>query len=92
MLGCIGVATAAMGADIRPAGRYGGNMDYKMSRRGHTPVPRYHKGALILRRCGTRCRRDGEGLGTGIETSLDVKFTVKVRKGKPLSIPRLIKR
>jgi acetamidase/formamidase len=33
---------------------------------------------------------DGEGLGTGVETSLDVQFTVKVHKGKRLSIPRLV--
>ena len=32
---------------------------------------------------------DGEGLGSGVETSLDVQFTVKVRKGMRLSMPRL---
>ena len=33
---------------------------------------------------------DGEGLGSGVETSLDVQFTVRVHKNKRLSIPRLI--
>src|SRR5437762_8744575 len=36
------------------------------------------------------CSSDLEGLGSGIETSLDVQFTVKLHKGKRLGIPRLV--
>jgi acetamidase/formamidase len=92
MLGCIGVATA--GDEILtsgPAGSYGGNMDYNDVAEGATLLfPVYHKGAYFYLGDGHALQGDGEGLGTGIETSLDVQFTVKVRKGKPLSIPRLI--
>jgi amidase len=52
--------------------------------------PVYHKGAYFYLGDGHALQGDGEGLGTGIETSLDVQFTVRVRKGKALSIPRLI--
>src|SRR5882724_1724971 len=92
MLGCIGVATA--GDEVLtsgPAGSYGGNMDYNDVAEGATLLfPVYHKGAYFYVGDGHALQGDGEGLGTGIETSLDVQFTVKVRKGKPLSIPRLI--
>ncbi len=33
---------------------------------------------------------DGEGLGSGIETSLDVQFTIFLYKGKRMSMPRLV--
>lgn len=92
MLGCIGVAVP--GDEILtsgPAGSYGGNMDYNDVAEGATLLfPIYHKGAFFYLGDGHALQGDGEGLGTGIETSLDVQFTVKVRKGKPLSIPRLI--
>ena len=52
--------------------------------------PVFHKGAYFYVGDGHAVQGDGEGLGTGIETSLDVQFTVKVRKGKRISIPRLI--
>jgi amidase len=52
--------------------------------------PVYHKGAYFYIGDGHALQGDGEGLGTGVETSLDVKFTVKVHKGKRLSIPRLV--
>src|SRR2546427_1615369 len=92
MLGCIGVAVP--GDEVLtsgPAGSYGGNMDYNDVAEGATLLfPVYHKGAYFYLGDGHALQGDGEGLGTGIETSLDVQFTVKVRKGKPLSIPRLI--
>jgi amidase len=92
MLGCIGVA--APGDEIvtsGPAGTYGGNMDYNDVAEGATLLfPVYHTGAYFYLGDGHALQGDGEGLGTGIETSLDVQFTVRVRKGKTLSIPRLI--
>src|SRR5713226_9449626 len=92
MLGCIGVAPPGERVETSgPASSYGGNMDYNDVAEGATLYfPVYHKGACFYLGDGHALQGDGEGLGTGIETSLDVQFTVKVRKGKPLSIPRLI--
>jgi acetamidase/formamidase len=92
MLGCIGVATP--GYEVLtsgPAGSYGGNMDYNDVGEGATLFfPVYHKGAYFYVGDGHALQGDGEGLGSGIETSMDVQFTVKVHKGKTLSNPRLI--
>src|SRR6185295_18835752 len=49
----------------------------------------FHRGAYFYVGDGHALQGDGEGLGNGVETSLDVQFTVKVRKGKRLRIPRL---
>jgi acetamidase/formamidase len=92
MLGCIGVA--APGDEIvtsGPAGAYGGNMDYNDVGEGAAVwFPVFHKGAYFYLGDGHAVQGDGEGLGTGVETSLDVQFTVTVHKGKHLSIPRLV--
>lgn len=91
MLGCIGVAT--QGDQVLtsgPAESHGGNMDDNDMIEGATVYfPVYHKGAYFYLGDGHALQGDGEGLGTGIETSLDVQFTVKVHKAKRLSIPRL---
>ena len=91
MLGCIGVAPPGERAETSgPAGSYGGNMDYNEMVEGVTVLfPVYHKGAYFYVGDGHALQGDGEGLGSGVETSLDVQFTVKVRKGKRISIPRL---
>ena len=92
MLGCIGVATP--GDEVQssgPAGSYGGNMDYNDVVEGATLYfPVYHTGAYFYVGDGHALQGDGEGLGNGVETSLDVQFTVTVHKGKRLSIPRLV--
>jgi acetamidase/formamidase len=49
----------------------------------------FHKGAYFYLGDGHAIQGDGEGLGSGVETSLDVQFTVNVLKGKQLSMPRL---
>ncbi|MBI3698073.1 MAG: acetamidase/formamidase family protein [Acidobacteria bacterium] len=92
MLGCIGVAPPGERVETSgPAGSYGGNMDYSDIAEGATLYfPVYHKGAYFYLGDGHALQGDGEGLGTGIETSLDVQFTVRVQKGKNLSIPRLV--
>ncbi|MFN7920620.1 MAG: acetamidase/formamidase family protein [Bryobacteraceae bacterium] len=91
MLGCIGVAPPGEKVETSgPAGSWGGNMDYNDISEGATLYfPVYHKGAFFYLGDGHARQGDGEGLGNGIETSLDVKFTVKVVKGKHLSMPRL---
>ena len=92
MVGCIGVA--APGDEVvtsGPAGAYGGNMDYNDVVEGATLwFPVFHKGAYFYVGDGHAVQGDGEGLGSGVETSLDVQFTVHVRKGRRLSIPRLM--
>jgi acetamidase/formamidase len=91
MLGCIGVAPPGEKVETSgPAGSYGGNMDYNEMVEGVTAYfPIYHKGAYFYVGDGHALQGDGEGLGSGVETSLDVQFTVKVIKGKRISIPRL---
>jgi acetamidase/formamidase len=92
MIGCIGVG--APGDEVitsGPAGPYGGNMDYNDVIEGATLwFPVFHKGAYFYVGDGHAVQGDGEGLGSGVETSLDVQFTVRVHKAKRLSIPRLV--
>ncbi len=92
MLGCIGVAPPGERVETSgPAAAHGGNMDYNDVVEGATLYfPVYHQGAYFYLGDGHALQGDGEGLGTGIETSLDVQFTVRVHKGKRLSIPRLV--
>lgn len=91
MLGCIGVAPPGEKVETSgPAGNHGGNIDYNDIVEGATLYfPVFHKGALFYVGDGHARQGDGEGLGNGIETSLDVEFTVKVHKGKRLAMPRL---
>jgi acetamidase/formamidase len=92
MLGCIGVA--APGDEVMtsgPAGPYGGNMDYNDIAEGASVwFPVFHKGAYFYLGDGHALQGDGEGLGSGVETSLDVQFTVTIHKAKRLSMPRLV--
>ncbi|MEO7650032.1 MAG: acetamidase/formamidase family protein [Bryobacteraceae bacterium] len=92
MLGCIGVAPPGERVETSgPSSSHGGNMDYNDIVEGVTLYfPVYHKGAFFYIGDGHALQGDGEGLGTGIETSLDVQFTVRVHKGRQLSIPRLV--
>jgi len=92
MLGCIGVAAPgdnAGTADI--SGSWGGNMDYNDVVEGATLYfPVYHKGAYFYLGDGHALQGDGEGLGMGIETSLDVQFTIRVLKDRRIAMPRLV--
>jgi len=90
MLGCVGVAPAGDFAPTSsPAGSYGGNLDYNEVREGTTVIlPVYHPGALLFIGDGHALQGDGEPTGTGIETSMDVEFTVALRKKANLSGPR----
>ena len=92
MLGCIGVAPP--GEEVQtsgPSSTHGGNMDYNDIVEGVTLfLPVYHTGAYFYIGDGHAVQGDGEGLGSGVETSLDVQFTVRVHKDKRLSIPRLL--
>jgi len=91
MLGCIGVAPLGEKVETSgPSGNHGGNIDYNDIVEGATVYfPVFHEGAFFYVGDGHAVQGDGEGLGNGVETSLDVQFTVRVIKGQRLSMPRL---
>jgi acetamidase/formamidase len=89
MLGCVGVAP---GGDIVSggAGAFGGNMDFNMMAEGATLIlPVFHEGGLLFLGDGHALMGDGEALGDAVETSMDVEFTVAIRKQAKLTEPRL---
>lgn len=91
MLGCIGVAAPGDFAPTSgPAGSYGGNLDYNQIAEGAVVMlPVYHPGALLFLGDGHALMADGEPTGTGVETSMDVEFSVELKKKSNLSGPRL---
>ena len=91
MLGCIGVPPEGEFTPTSgPAGSYGGNMDYNEVRQGNTVLlPVSHPGALLYLGDGHALQGDGEPTGNGIETSLDVEFSVDLIKHAHLSGPRI---
>src|SRR6202043_422417 len=71
-------------------GSYGGNLDYNQMAEGATVMlPVYHPGALLYMGDGHALMADGEPTGTGVETSMDVEFSVEVKKNAHLSGPRV---
>ena len=90
MIGCFGVAPS-LGQAISTAtsGPYGGNMDYRGFGPGATVAfPVSEPGALFYLGDGHALQGDGEIVGTGIETSFEVEFTVRVQKERRLGWPR----
>lgn len=80
MLGCISVAPPGdqqyRGGDLGP---FGGNMDYNDNAEGTTLYfPVFHPGALLGMGDGHAAMGDGEVVGSGLETSMDVDFSVDV--------------
>lgn len=90
MLGCFGVAPERRQAiSTATSGPHGGNMDYRRFTAGVTVyLPVFVKGALVHVGDGHAVQGDGEIAGTGIETSFDVQFTVRVIKRKRIHWPR----
>jgi len=91
MLGCIGVAAPGEFAPTSAiSGPYGGNLDYSEVVEGATVIlPVYHPGALLYLGDAHALQADGEPLGTGIETSSEIAFTVQLRKRAAPAGPRL---
>jgi acetamidase/formamidase len=91
MLGCIGVAPARKEAISTAApGAFGGNMDYASMGAGvKLMLPVNEPGALLF--LGDAHARMGEGevVGTGLETSMDVEFSVALVKKQAIGWPRL---
>jgi acetamidase/formamidase len=91
MLGCIGVAPARKEAISSAApGAFGGNMDYAGMGAGvKLMLPVNEPGALLFLGDGHARMGEGEVAGTGLETSLDVEFSVDLVKKKAIAWPRL---
>ena len=91
MLGCIGVAPARKEAISTAApGAFGGNMDYAAMGAGvKLMLPVNEPGALLFLGDGHARQGEGEVAGTGLETSLDVEFSVGLVKKKAIGWPRL---
>ena len=90
MLGCFGVAPdRGQAISTATSGPHGGNMDYKGFEQGVTVYfPVAVEGALLFVGDGHAVQGDGEIVGTGIEVSFDVQFTVTLQKGRRIGWPR----
>jgi amidase len=84
MLGCIGTAPRNREAvSTGTPGSFGGNMDYAGMVAGvKVMLPVYEPGALLFIGDGHARQGHGEVVGTGLETSMDVEFTVDLVKKK----------
>jgi amidase len=91
MLGCVGVAPARKEAIATSTpGAFGGNMDYAGLVTGvKVMLPVNEPGALLFIGDGHARQGEGEAVGTGLETSMDVEFHVDLVKQKAAAWPRL---
>lgn len=89
-VGCVGVAPSTKQAiSSGPTGPHGGNIDYNGTVEGTTVyLPVYEPGALLFLGDGHAAHGEGELLGNGTETSLDVDFSVDLIKGRSVGFPR----
>jgi amidase len=90
MLGCFGVAPLRRQAiSTATSAEHGGNMDYRGFVAGTTAYfPVFEPGGLFFLGDGHAVQGDGEIVGSGIEISMDVRFTVRVVKNNPIGWPR----
>jgi amidase len=90
MLGCFGVAPpGGQAISTATSAEHGGNMDYPGFIAGVTVYfPVFVPGALLHLGDGHATQGDGEIVGTGIEISMDVQFTVRLIKGQRIHWPR----
>ena len=90
MVGCFGVAPAeGQAISTATSAQHGGNMDYRGYCEGVTAyLPVFVPGALFHIGDGHALQGDGEIVGTGIEISFDVEFTLRVIKGLRSGWPR----
>ncbi len=90
MVGCFGVAPpGGQAISAATAAAHGGNMDYRGFAEGvtvHFPV--FAPGALFHIGDGHAVQGDGEVVGTGVEVSCDVQFTVALTREKAIHWPR----
>ena len=90
MVGCFGVAPPRQQAiSTATSSTHGGNMDYRGFRQGvKVYFPVAVEGGLFHIGDGHAVQGDGEIVGTGIEISFDVRFTLGLIKGKEIGWPR----
>lgn len=90
MLGCFGVAPArGQAISTATSAEHGGNMDYKGFAPGSTVyLPVFVPGALFHLGDAHAVQGAGEIVGTGIEISAEVEFSVELQKGKTIGWPR----
>jgi acetamidase/formamidase len=90
-VGCVGVAPPVKQAiSSGPMGTHGGNLDYNGMDEGAVVfLPVFEQGAYFSLGDGHAGFGDGELIGQGTETSMDVQFTVNVKKGRTVSWPRV---
>ena len=91
MLGRLAVAPAGEEAfDGLWPGNFGGNMDASDAREGTTVyLPIFHDGALFYFGDGHALQGDGEIVGSGLETTMDVTFQFDLIKGRRIRWPRM---
>jgi acetamidase/formamidase len=91
MVGCFGVAPPRHQAiSTATSSTHGGNMDYRGFVQGvKVYFPVAAPGALFHLGDGHAVQGDGEIVGTGVEISFDVTFTVDLIKDKRIGWPRL---
>lgn len=90
MLGCFGVAPrGGQAISTATSAEHGGNMDDRGFVAGVTAYfPVFVPGALFHLGDGHALQGDGEIAGTGIEIAMDVRFRVRVLKGRRSAWPR----
>jgi len=91
MLGRMAVAPAGQEAfgGLWP-GDFGGNLDASDVKEGATVyLPVFHPGALFYFGDGHALQGDGEIVGSGLETTMDVTFQFDLIKGKRIRWPRI---
>ena len=91
MLGRVAVAPSGQEAfgGLWP-GDFGGNLDASDVKEGATVyLPVFHPGALFYFGDGHALQGDGEIIGSGLETTMDVTFQFDLIKGKRIRWPRI---
>jgi acetamidase/formamidase len=91
MLGRVAVAPAGQEAwgGLWP-GNFGGNMDTSDVREGATVyLPVFHDGGYFYFGDGHALQGDGEIVGSGLETTMDVTLQFDVIKGRTIAWPRI---
>ncbi|MDE2767205.1 MAG: acetamidase/formamidase family protein [Chloroflexota bacterium] len=90
MLGTVGVAPGIGEAiSTMTSAAHGGNMDYNGITPGVTVyLPVFADGALFFLGDGHALQGDGEMDGTGVEISMDVRFSLDLIKDKTIGWPR----
>ena len=92
MLGCVALAPNPWDGSLntRDSGETGGNMDFNEIAEGSTVLLGVEQpGALLFLGDAHAVQGDGELNGNALETSMDIEFSVDVRREKEMGTPRV---